>query len=414
MNDIEIQAIFRSLQLFHKPTTSLEWGSGNSTLYFSAHAPPGSEWISIEHDAEWAVQTRAMINEFGTDKICLYHVPNISAWHEGMDDGNYDSFRDYIFFPSTLEKKFQWILIDGRARIECMKIGWMLLDYGGIMILHDAQRTQYSRGIPSDSFFLKIINPLINIEGNISLLFMSKSSYVIKLLSEALTRRLPDYIQFEADNYTSSYSQMEMSWGKIKGLALVRLYAGDVPNFVEYEGLVGLSLTTNDYRHIKHDISHPFPLPDNSVDSFQAEDVLEHIDYDNLLPIINEIHRVLKPGSIFRLSLPDYGCDVVTKRSIKSSSGKIIFDPWGGGTVETPGHIWFPRVDNVMPLLQKTEFARRGKIEYLHNYNTDGSFVANPIDYSKGYIQRTPDYDLRVRNPYRPMSMVIDLMKGPS
>ncbi len=33
------------------------------------------------------------------------------------------------------------------------------------------------------------------------------------------------------------------------------------------------------------------------------------------------------------------------------------------------------------------------------------------IDYSKGYIYRTPDHDSRVKNPYRPMSIVVDCHK---
>jgi SAM-dependent methyltransferase len=43
----------------------------------------------------------------------------------------------------------------------------------------------------------------------------------------------------------------------------------------------------------------------------------------------------------------------------------------------------------------------------------DDSFVAKPVDYSKGHIDRTPDFDERVKAPYRPMSMIIDLVKVP-
>jgi predicted SAM-dependent methyltransferase len=57
------------------------------------------------------------------------------------------------------------------------------------------------------------------------------------------------------------------------------------------------------------------PLQDNCVESYQAEDVFEHIDYDKLPEVINEIYRVLKPGGYFRLSVPDYGSDVYIERS---------------------------------------------------------------------------------------------------
>jgi predicted SAM-dependent methyltransferase len=203
-----------------------------------------------------------------------------------------------------------------------------------------------------------------------------------------------------------------MEWQDILNLRSIRLYAGDIPDMKEYDGLIGLSLTQNNTKHILHDITNPFPLSDNSVDSFQAEDVLEHISYEKLVSVINEIFRILKPNGLFRLSIPDYGCDVLQNRSIKNPEGKIVFDPGGGGTFDKPGHVWFPRIDNVKSLLEKTEFSIKGKIEFLHYYNMDGTFVMKPIDYSKGHVHRTPDFDIRVQDPRRPMSMVIDSIKA--
>lgn len=203
-----------------------------------------------------------------------------------------------------------------------------------------------------------------------------------------------------------------ITWDKIKKLSPIRLYAGDIPDMREYDGLIGLSIAKNDERHILHDITKPFPLPDNSVESFQAEDVFEHIPYAQLIPVINEIFRILKPNGLFRLSIPDYGCDVLQNRSIKNPSGQIVFDPGGEGTFLNPGHLWFPRIDTVKRLLEQTDFANHGRIEYLHYYEMDGTFVMKRIDYSKGHVRRTPDFDVRVRNPRRPMSLVVDLIKG--
>ena len=206
--------------------------------------------------------------------------------------------------------------------------------------------------------------------------------------------------------------QGNATWQETMNSPSVKLYAGDIPEMEQYIGWVGLSISKGDNRHILHDITRPFPIPDNSVDAFQAEDVLEHIPYDQLLPVLNEIFRVLKPNALFRLSVPDYGCDVLQERSIKDSSGKIVFDPGGGGTVECPGHVWFPRIDNVRKLINKSLFAAFGRVDYLHYYNMDGSFIVKPVDYAKGHVDRTPDHDDRVMSPYRPMSMIIDLVKA--
>lgn len=204
-------------------------------------------------------------------------------------------------------------------------------------------------------------------------------------------------------------------WDHLRARQPLRLYAGDVPSMAEYDGWIGLSLTNEDHRHLRHDITLPVPLPDNSVDSFQAEDVLEHITYDRLGPVIDEIFRILKPGGLFRLSVPDYGCDVLRQRSELDLSGEPVFDPGGNGTPAKPGHVWFPRIENVYRLLERSLFHSKGHIDFLHYWNMDNlTHVTRPIDYTKGFVHRTPDFDQRVKHPYRPMSMVVDLIKEES
>lgn len=248
-------------------------------------------------------------------------------------------------------------------------------------------------------------------EAELSLQPGNKDGQRILELTNRTQKKLKKPEPTKLNNCTNRPCSQAITWEQVKQMPVIRLYAGDVPEQKEYEGLIGLSMSRNDLNHLRHDITHPFPLMDNSVDSFQAEDVLEHIPHEKLLPVLNEIYRILKPDGFFRLSVPDYGCDVLQNRSIKDEKGQIVFDPGGGGTPENPGHVWFPRIDTVMQLLTKTKFHESGKIELLHYYNKDGTFVAKPIDYSKGPIMRTPDFDQRVKNPYRPMSMVIDLTK---
>lgn len=193
----------------------------------------------------------------------------------------------------------------------------------------------------------------------------------------------------------------------------IRLYAGDIPANGRYSGLIGLSLYQENDSHIRWDLTRtPYPFDDNSVDFFQSEDVFEHIPYAMLPAVFDEIFRILKPGALFRLSLPDYHCDVLYQRSIYNFAGEIVYDPFGGGTFEKPGHIWFPTFKSVNELITATDFSKNGRIFYHHYYLDKEQFVTNPIDYSLGFIQRTPDHDHRVSSPYRPMSLVVDLYKG--
>lgn len=193
----------------------------------------------------------------------------------------------------------------------------------------------------------------------------------------------------------------------------IKVYAGDVYNVDGlYDGWIGLSLAQENENHIKHDMRNKLPFEDNSIDAFQSEDVFEHIEYNLLPQIINDIYRVLKPKALFRLSLPDYRCDILRRRSLYDFEGNLIYDPFDGGTDKTPGHLWFPMIESVRKLLESTKFHTHGSTEYLHFYEIDGTPITKSIDYSLGMIRRTPDNDDRVKNPYRPMSIVVDMHKG--
>lgn len=177
-----------------------------------------------------------------------------------------------------------------------------------------------------------------------------------------------------------------------------------------------LSHNKSNSTHMIFDITQKLPLPDNSVDVYLAEDVFEHIEYNSLVEVINEIYRVLKPGGFCRISMPDYRCDILQDRSTKDKNGKIVFDPMGGGQfvdgkVINGGHLWFPVFETTQALLKKTKFFTYGKINFLHYYDLHSKSITKPIDYSICYVRRTPDNDGRVKNPYRVMSIVVDLFK---
>lgn len=214
-----------------------------------------------------------------------------------------------------------------------------------------------------------------------------------------------------AQRYPSSLGDV-MTWQKLAQMPTIKLYAGLIPDWQKNKGLIGIRLRPSDPAHIQHSLTEPIPLPDNSVDSFQSEDVFEHIEYQKLPAVINEIYRLLKPNAILRISLPDYNSDIYKSRCVLDSNGRIICDPGGNGGPYDPPHCWFPTIENMTQLLNKTKFAQQGKIQFLHYTNPDGTAVMKPIDYSKGLVIRTPDFDKRAQNPPRPFSIVVDLIKN--
>lgn len=207
------------------------------------------------------------------------------------------------------------------------------------------------------------------------------------------------------------------TWDRLVTQEYIQLYAGQLtPEIKQFKTHIGLNPTPCSRRTIIHDICNPFPLANNSIESFQSEDVFEHIEYNLLANIFNEIHRILKPNGLFRLSVPDYRFDIYRNRSLKNEQGEILFDPLGGGRfinqkVIDGGHIWFPTLEKVLAIFDNSYFTKQGKINILHAYGNNDDVFLKPIDYTKGYIKRTPDHDGRGMNPYRPVSIVIDAIK---
>ena len=212
-----------------------------------------------------------------------------------------------------------------------------------------------------------------------------------------------------------------VNFASIENNENVYLYAGDLSEKLIEQGknnkFIGLSLSQNDNNHIPFDITKKFPLQENTVDIFCSEDVMEHIDYELQIDIFNEIYRILKPNGVFRLAVPDYRCDVLFERTLKTKKGELKFDPGGGGNyskfrrkVVGGGHIWFPNYQNVKNIFNNSNFEDK-KVDFLHYYINDDDFVLKDIDYSICYIERTPDNDSRVADPRRPMSIVVDAIK---
>ena len=60
------------------------------------------------------------------------------------------------------------------------------------------------------------------------------------------------------------------------------------------------------YSHVSsHDITK-LPYNDNSVDLIYASHVFEYFDREDGLGVLKEWHRVLKPGGVLRIAVPDF------------------------------------------------------------------------------------------------------------
>lgn len=152
MRNREIEIIVELLKT-RQPRRCLEWGSGYSTTYFPKFLPATSSWCAIEHEQAWAHRVRRM-NRLPNVKV-VHIAPHVLQWSDRAADGSYGDLRDYIEFPAKLGH-FDFILVDGRARSECVKQAFSLLDDAGVVVLHDANREYYHQHFglfPYQAFF---------------------------------------------------------------------------------------------------------------------------------------------------------------------------------------------------------------------------------------------------------------------
>lgn len=56
---------------------------------------------------------------------------------------------------------------------------------------------------------------------------------------------------------------------------------------------------------LAHDLRRPLPFGDESVDAIYSSHALEHLYMDDTCSLLRECHRVLRPGAVVRLALPD-------------------------------------------------------------------------------------------------------------
>lgn len=133
MRDYQIKATERLLLDLKKMQLNiLEWGSGGSTIYFTDFLDRNGidyTWTSIEHNYEWYTKVFHSLKD----------KKNVAVYFFDLKDKEYE----YINLPLQLGKKFDFILVDGRKRKECLIKAKELLDSDGIVMLHDAQRSRY-------------------------------------------------------------------------------------------------------------------------------------------------------------------------------------------------------------------------------------------------------------------------------
>lgn len=135
-----------------KDMTGLEYGSGRSTLFFAKKL---NKLVSIEHYAGWYEKVKKNIEDKGITNVDYHLIPKQNTadavedtkeallkldGHESRDHyaNYYNKVNEYP------DEYFDFVLIDGRARVKCGLNAMNKLKSGGIFVLDNSERTRYA------------------------------------------------------------------------------------------------------------------------------------------------------------------------------------------------------------------------------------------------------------------------------
>ena len=140
-----------------------------------------------------------------------------------------------------------------------------------------------------------------------------QTRYLMSKSSEILLDRL-DAI----DRWLCSRGLLRRAqWSLVTSGRVSNLYAGRLSRRKpQYRTHMGLTPYAPSSRNIAHNVRDVMPISACSVDVYQSEDVFEHIPYEEVSIVLDDIFRVLKPLGLFRLSLRDYRSDVFSGQNV--------------------------------------------------------------------------------------------------
>ncbi len=107
-----------------KDLSIFEYGSGNSTLFYAKNT---RRVVSVEHDEAWF---RKIVNQKAENAEMIFCE---------LDKGGLYSQK-----ASSLNEKFDIIIVDGRDRVNCCKHGINALTEAGVIVLDDSERLIYT------------------------------------------------------------------------------------------------------------------------------------------------------------------------------------------------------------------------------------------------------------------------------
>lgn len=94
---------------------------------------------------------------------------------------------------------------------------------------------------------------------------------------------------------------------------------------VSFEGWVNVDLENSTVANLLWNLTDPFPLPDRCCSLIYSEHVIEHFTVEDGLKIFRESFRLLAPGGVLRIAMPNLEHSV---ESYVNDSWRPDFNRW--------------------------------------------------------------------------------------
>lgn len=149
----------------HDPLLCFEWGSGFSSVHLSTHLRNQNAlgtWVSVEYNPDWLKEFLGQLSPSDQPNI-IYPTSEIAtlALQEGLmiivypygelrpmqyayRNDRFVVMQDYVKSIYHFNNQFDFVLVDGRKRNQCMFTASKKIKKYGIVFLHDAWRPYYS------------------------------------------------------------------------------------------------------------------------------------------------------------------------------------------------------------------------------------------------------------------------------
>lgn len=141
-------------QILSKEMIGFEYGSGNSSIFFAKRL---KHLTSIEHNQTWFDIVKTKLQELSLSNVDYHLIPmgdklNSKAKYTFYQDyklsekdfqirTEYDQY--FSFVKNFPDNHFDFIIVDGRARVECCLNAIPKLKSSGIFVLDNSDRERY-------------------------------------------------------------------------------------------------------------------------------------------------------------------------------------------------------------------------------------------------------------------------------